>query len=433
MVGTLVSNTQRKRLLKAKQSTSEATRSTPLTAFRESEKKYLARDPVPDYTDVLDLAAAAAAETVPYGDLVERHALVHDVADVEKDFTEDASVFTLKRHPGIIIIPNLLTPSAQRRLIKNCLRRTTKRPNLNNLDTHYDLPQDGLWYHYEQHHTNKDGRPPLEVKTLVDSGLAATQKFEKLENSRKLITNDAISSNSSIEVLSAPKDAPPPSASLKSDTAPNLMLKMRWTNLGLMYHWTSKSYHFEEVFEKGLDAMIKVPSDLAQLSKTLLRAIPKSLVPVNQDWSTFLPESGIVNFYQLRNTLMGHIDQSELVEDQPLVSLSFGHSAVFLIGGVTRDEKPTAIYLRSGDALIMSGACRRVYHGVPRIIEGSLPDYLDRIEYWKDVDPDTKEQEREDHWDVFAKYLSTTRINVNIRQVFPEGYFDGQTKRDASD
>ena len=43
--------------------------------------------------------------------------------------------------------------------------------------------------------------------------------------------------------------------------------------------------------------------------------------------------------------------------------------------------------------------------GVPRILEGTLPFYLGNDE----DDPS---------WDVFADYMSQTRININIRQVF---------------
>lgn len=41
-----------------------------------------------------------------------------------------------------------------------------------------------------------------------------------------------------------------------------------------------------------------------------------------------------------------------------------GCAAVFLIGGLTRDDPPTPILLRSGDVVVMSGpVCRRAYHG----------------------------------------------------------------------
>src|SRR5437016_2765006 len=56
---------------------------------------------------------------------------------------------------------------------------------------------------------------------------------------------------------------------------------------------------------------------------------------------------------------------------------SLGNAAIFLIGGATREIDPVPILLRSGDVIIMSGpACRRAYHGVPRILEGTLPHHL---------------------------------------------------------
>jgi len=34
------------------------------------------------------------------------------------------------------------------------------------------------------------------------------------------------------------------------------------------------------------------------------------------------PDAGIVNFYQTRDTLMGHVDHSEICATSPLVSIS---------------------------------------------------------------------------------------------------------------
>nr|CAD7457303.1 unnamed protein product [Timema tahoe] len=49
----------------------------------------------------------------------------------------------------------------------------------------------------------------------------------------------------------------------------------------------------------------------------------------------------------------------------------FGQSAIFLIGGLTVEEKPTALLVESGDIVIMSGRSRLCYHGVPRITPAS--------------------------------------------------------------
>lgn len=134
--------------------------------------------------------------------------------------------------------------------------------------------------------------------------------------------------------------------------------------------------------------------------------------PEGPDWmcwdETYDPDAGIVNFYQTKDTLMAHVDRSEVCATSPLVSISLGNAAIFLIGGLTRDTEPTAVLLRSGDVVIMSGpACRRAYHGVPRILENTLPTHL---------------EEGDDDWAVYADYMQTSRINVNVRQVFPIGF-----------
>ena len=56
------------------------------------------------------------------------------------------------------------------------------------------------------------------------------------------------------------------------------------------------------------------------------------------------------------------------------MSVSLGQSCVFLLGGRTRETEPTAMLLRSGDVVVMSGEARRCYHGVPRIVRVSHPN-----------------------------------------------------------
>lgn len=98
--------------------------------------------------------------------------------------------------------------------------------------------------------------------------------------------------------------------------------------------------------------------------------------------------------------------------------ISLGNAAIFLIGGLTRDVVPIPILLRSGDIIVMSGpACRRAYHGVPRILEGTLPAYIGN-----GIDADSGS------WAPYARYMDTTRININVRQVFPKGFNPGPTQ-----
>jgi alkylated DNA repair protein alkB family protein 1 len=75
----------------------------------------------------------------------------------------------------------------------------------------------------------------------------------------------------------------------------------------------------------------------------------------------FKPEAGIINYYHLNSTLSGHQDHSEENLNAPLFSVSYGNSALFLIGGTSKDVKPKAIGLRSGDVVVMSGESRLAY------------------------------------------------------------------------
>jgi hypothetical protein len=47
---------------------------------------------------------------------------------------------------------------------------------------------------------------------------------------------------------------------------------------------------------------------------------------------------------------------------------SFGCSAVFLLGGTTKAVQPVAVFVDSGDIVVMSGQSRLAYHAVPRIL-----------------------------------------------------------------
>jgi hypothetical protein len=40
-----------------------------------------------------------------------------------------------------------------------------------------------------------------------------------------------------------------------------------------------------------------------------------------------------------------------------------GCKCIFLLGGKTRDEVPTAMFLRSGDIVLMAGEARECFHG----------------------------------------------------------------------
>ena len=93
----------------------------------------------------------------------------------------------------------------------------------------------------------------------------------------------------------------------------------------------------------------------------------------------------------------GHVDDAEKDMSKPIISVSFGNTVVFLIGSRSRETKPTALYIRSGDVVVMGGESRYFYHGVPRMIPDTAPEYFS-----------------------IDSYARKSRINVNCRQVFPD-------------
>lgn len=113
---------------------------------------------------------------------------------------------------------------------------------------------------------------------------------------------------------------------------------------------------------------------------------------------------------------------------------SIGLPAIFLLGGSTKDEEPVVpILVRPGDVMLLGGECRLCYHGMARVIppEVKLPlvgkticnkyviqDY--QIAHWRPIlRSDIAIITPSEHVDAVNHYLSTHRININLRQVLP--------------
>ncbi len=60
----------------------------------------------------------------------------------------------------------------------------------------------------------------------------------------------------------------------------------------------------------------------------------------------------------------------------PVVSLSLGDTARFVLGGLRRKEPMTTLMLASGDGFVFGGPARLRYHGVTRIVPGTAPAAL---------------------------------------------------------
>ncbi|KAF9218329.1 hypothetical protein BS17DRAFT_804842 [Gyrodon lividus] len=384
------------------------------TAFRAAEKKYKARFPPPDMSAVLDLASLAHGTG---GGGAHRPRCIS---------TNGTGIFTLPSVPGLVLLPSFVTPKDQRRLVRWSLRDHTSHPNETNLDAHYVLPVEGIWNAYLQSRSEDAQHALIKTKASVDNKpLLRTSS----PGPRQLISNDAACAGNFHSLQTLVKQPSEPSITV-SDCLPfELVTKLRWTNIGWSYHWGSKQYDFSK--GKG-----EIDPRVRDLCKSAVSSVPWEQVFGDDDggdlerwddddwrmWQdTYEPDAGIVNFYQTKDTLMGHVDRSEVCATSPLVSISLGNAAIFLIGGLTRDTEPSPILLRSGDVVIMSGpGCRRAYHGVPRILENTLPGHFSQpTDDGGDDGGDIAD------WVPYEEYMQTTRININVRQVFPKGFEPG--------
>jgi len=244
-------------------------------------------------------------------------------------------VIHVKDVPGLYIITNIFTRIGVKEWSRRCLEEYSKHPNKTNLDKTYSKEElNELW---------------SQSSSVLDLHKSGTSEFHDKEIGRLLKST--------------------------------LIWKLRWSTLGFHHDWDTKVYDTS-------DTDIAFPHELDDLCSILASSVK---------CHGFKSEAAIVNYYHEGSTLCAHTDHSEHNMEPPVISLSFGLPAIFLIGGSTKATAPKAILLRSGCAVIMSGPARKAYHAVARILpdESPLPEDCDAL-------------------DMFLKH---TRININVRQV----------------
>lgn len=189
---------------------------------------------------------------------------------------------------------------------------------------------------------------------------------------------------------------------------PTLLERLRWVTLGYHYNWDTKTY--------SADHYTPFPADLHLLSFQIAAAC---------EFPGFKAEAGILNYYRPDSSLGIHVDESELDHSRPLLSFSFGQSAIFLLGGTRRQDPPAAMYMHSGDVMVMSGQSRLLYHAVPRIVpvpqEHTSPEVEGCSVAPSLQDNTVMEQVSKQDWTACSKYIQSCRVNMTVRQVLGSG------------
>ncbi|KAJ1740501.1 hypothetical protein LPJ79_001891 [Coemansia sp. RSA 1821] len=340
------------------------------TAFRRAEKQFKARDRQPDLEKVIDFAAIATDSVAGVHRLSLSHSLCSPASLPFKVFAQSRPpAYSIDKHPGLIIIPNPFTNEAQRWIARKCLCDCTRPPNRTNLDPFFDLPSTSLF-------------------TLAATNSDAEQLGDECRVSSRVNTGTIDPD------VTMPKDQFYSQPALPAD----LLERLRWCTLGWQYNWTTKLYDLgASEFDNELD--------------DLMRSLAAA-VTMPRGESQFVSQAGIINYYDERTTMAGHVDKTEENMDAPLISFSIGLTCVYLIGGCTRDTEPTPILLRSGDVLAMCGESRMAFHGVPRVLADTAPSYLTDAEAGNNDAVSGKYPQ----WHNFAKYMETHRINCNARK-----------------
>ena len=144
------------------------------------------------------------------------------------------------------------------------------------------------------------------------------------------------------------------------------LMRVRMVCLGR--HWNARTYRYEAVrSDHDGRAVAPLPDNLADLASRVAAAAGMRLVP----------DVCILNYYEAGGRMGLHQDKDErpetLAAGVPIVSLSIGDTANFVIGGFTRNEPKTRVRLASGDGFVFGGRSRLRYHGVVSILPGTGP------------------------------------------------------------
>jgi alkylated DNA repair protein (DNA oxidative demethylase) len=87
-------------------------------------------------------------------------------------------------------------------------------------------------------------------------------------------------------------------------------------------------------------------------------------------FENFQPDACLINRYEPGARLSLHQDKDEGNMEAPIVSVSLGLPAVFLFGGLNRNDRPARYRLQHGDVAVWGGPSRLAYHGVAPLAKG---------------------------------------------------------------
>jgi alkylated DNA repair protein (DNA oxidative demethylase) len=142
-------------------------------------------------------------------------------------------------------------------------------------------------------------------------------------------------------------------------------MSVAMTNCGSLGWVTDKrGYRYEEVDPETNTTWPALPAPFLDLAQSAATAA---------GFPSFVPDTCVVNRYEPGSRLTLHQDKNERDFHNPIVSVSLGLPAVFLFGGLERQDKTIRLPVAHGDVLVWGGPARLRYHGIMPLKDGIHP------------------------------------------------------------
>lgn len=128
------------------------------------------------------------------------------------------------------------------------------------------------------------------------------------------------------------------------------------TNCGAL-GWVSdqRGYRYQATDPKSRRPWAAMPARWTQTA---------SAAAAEAGFDDFRPNACLINRYNPGHRMGAHQDRNERDFSQPVVTISTGLPAQFLIWGKDRTGSPISVPVYDGDVLVMGGAARLWFHGV---------------------------------------------------------------------
>lgn len=277
-------------------------------AYKSVHNKHRRRpnDPgyIGDLNDLIDFSTKFSQDER----IIRLDTTIKNRVNEEMSSSFEGPVFGLKTHSGFLYAPQAISEDLQKYLAYKAVTEFCQSPNVTNIDL---IPI-------------KD----VETNNNTEDTIWSLWKKENRVNNNTIIRNSSKRSRT---------ESKPKARFYRS------MDKLSWATSGYHYDWTARSYREDRKSEVPT-IMKYLGSYFSQLDERINK---NEHTPDNEDDEKmgFRVQATIVNYYSLKSIMGGHKDDLELDHSQPVISISIGLPAVFLLGGDSKNGEFSFCFL----------------------------------------------------------------------------------------